>query len=411
MGVLRALRWPAYRRVWLTATLMQFGYWFSSISFQWLVARETDNDPLSLSILYFSMLVPMTVFSLPAGVLADVRDRRRVLLLAQLGILTLSTVTATLVFLDRAPFQVLLACGFAGGLVHVLAIPSSQALAANAVPTEDLRSGVLIQAAGMNLARIVGPAVAGVLILAWGAVESLVTYGAIAVLTLVALRGLRNIPGNAAPVARQGLATRIWSGVNHARAHPPAGTALVIVGATSVFGLSYYAQLPALAARVSPDPSIFLMLATIGAVGSAAGVLVVALRPAGPPTVTPAALMLAVQSLVVLGLAVSTRLWLTVALVVIGGAMQFGIMTHCNTVVQAVVDDDHRGRVMSIYVLCWGGSLPLGGLLLGTVWHLVGPTIALGASGLVALSIAAYTLRASTLCAGTPVPRPVPADL
>jgi MFS family permease len=212
LGVLRALRWPAYRRVWLTATLMQFGYWFSSISFQWLVARETDNDPLSLSILYFSMLVPMTVFSLPAGVLADVRDRRRVLLLAQLGILTLSTVTATLVFLDRAPFQVLLACGFAGGLVHVLAIPSSQALAANAVPTEDLRSGVLIQAAGMNLARIVGPAVAGVLILAWGAVESLVTYGAIAVLTLVALRGLRNIPGNAAPVARQGLAARIWSG-------------------------------------------------------------------------------------------------------------------------------------------------------------------------------------------------------
>jgi hypothetical protein len=113
--------------------------------------------------------------------------------------------------------------------------------------------------------------------------------------------------------------------------------------------------------------------------------------------------MLAVQSLVVLGLAVSTRLWLTVTLVVIGGAMQFGIMTHCNTVVQAVVDDDHRGRVMSIYVLCWGGSLPLGGLLLGTVWHLVGPVIALGASGLVALSIAAYTLRASV-----PLARPVP---
>src|SRR5262245_39493771 len=197
---------------------MQFGYWFSSISFQWLVARETDNDPLSLSILYFSMLVPMTVFSLPAGVLADVRDRRRVLLLAQLGILTLSTVTATLVYLDRAPFQVLLACGFAGGLVHVLAIPSSQALAANSVPTEDLRSGVLVQAAGMNLARIVGPAVAGVLILAWGAVESLLTYGAIAVLTLVALRALRGIPGNVAPAAHQGLAARIWSGVNHARA-------------------------------------------------------------------------------------------------------------------------------------------------------------------------------------------------
>ena len=90
--------------------------------------------------------------------------------------------------------------------------------------------------------------------------------------------------------------------------------------------------------------------------------------------------------------------------------MQFGIMTHCNTVVQAVVEDDHRGRVMSLYVLCWGGLLPLGGLLLGTVWHLVGPVIAIGSSGLIALAVAVSTLWPRSVL-GEPGPLSEPAPL
>ncbi len=393
MSWLRALRWPSYRRVWLVATTLQLGYWFASIGFQWLVAQKTGNDPLALSILYFFMLVPMLVFSLPAGVLADTRDHRSNVALAQTGVVVVCVITALLVVLDRAPFEVLVACGFASGLVQALAIPSSAALIANAVPAEDMSSAIVVQSGGMNLARILGPGLAGVIILSLGVLDSVLVYGGLAAVNLVVMRGLRNLPMPDNRPPPLGIGARIRSGLRHVRVRQPAGTALLGVAAASVFGLGYNAQMPAVAARVSPDPSVFLLLTTLSAIGSGAGVALVALRSHATPSVVPAAVMLAVQGGVVLALGFTTTLWLAVALVTVGGAMMFGIMTLCNTVVQAVVDDDHRGRVMSLYVMCWGGLMPIGGLLLGVLWHLTGPEWALAANGLAALAVAGAVLR------------------
>jgi MFS family permease len=209
------------------------------------------------------------------------------------------------------------------------------------------------------------------------------------------MRGLRNLPMRDNRPPPLGIGARIRSGLRHVRERQPAGTALLVVAATSVFGLGYIAQMPAVAARVSPDPSVFLLLTTLSAIGSGAGVALVALRSHATPSVIPAAVMLAVQGGVVLALGFTTTLWLAVALVTVGGAMMFGIMTSCNTIVQAVVDDDHRGRVMSLYVMCWGGLMPIGGLLVGVLWHLTGPEWALAANGLAALAVAGAVLRPS----------------
>jgi hypothetical protein len=189
-------------------------------------------------------------------------------------------VTAGLVLLDRAPFGVLVACGFAAGVVQAGAVPSAAALAANAVPVEDLRSAIVVQSAGMNLARIIGPGIAGVVILSFGAVDSVFMYGGMALLTLFAMRGLKSLPRTENDAAGQSVMARIGAGVRHVREHPPAGTALLVVASTSLFGLSYIAQMPALAARVSPDPSVFMLLTTLAAVGSGVGLLMVAVRPA-----------------------------------------------------------------------------------------------------------------------------------
>jgi MFS family permease len=407
VGMLRALRWQSFRRVWLVAFGIGFGYWFSSITFQWLVARDTNNDPLSLSLLYFFMLLPMLLFALPAGILADVRDRRLVMLSAQIAVVGISLVSAVLVVLDAAPFGALLVCGFASGVAQAYAVPSSQALVANSVPVEDLRSAVVIQSAGMNLTRICGPAIAGAIILYIGVVESVLAYGAVALLTILTMRGLRGMTPNQRARPDERLGSRVGSAVRHVRTHPPASTALVLVAATSLFGLSYVAQLPALAARASPDASLFFQLLTLGAVGSGVGVLLVGLRAGAGPNVTQPALMLVVQGAVVVAMAFATTQWLLIALVMLGGAMQFGIMTSCNTVIQAVVHDSFRGRVMSLYVMSWGGLMPIGGLLLGTLWHLFGPEVALGSSGVVALVVAGSVLRPGAVrgvATATPVP-------
>jgi MFS family permease len=393
MGWLRAMRWSAFRRVWLVVVLLQFGYWFSSISFQWLVARRTGNDPLALSLLYFCMLVPMLLFSLPAGVLADSRDRRRVILAAQGAAVAVSVTTAGLVALDHASPVAVMACGFAAGAVHAFAVPSSQAMIANVVPSADLRSAVLLQAAGMNLARLVGPAVAGALILGFGAFNSVLTYGGIGLATALAVGSVRGIAGTAPRPAPDSLMARIRSGLAHARRRPPAGVALVIVAVTALFGISYYGQLPALAALVSPDPSAFLLLSALSGLGSLAGVALTAARGPVRPEATSAAVLLGLQGLVVACLGLAPTLWLLAVLVAVGGAVQFGIMTLCSAIIQTVVDDSHRGRVMSIYVLCWAGLLPVGALSLGAVWHLCGPLFAFGATGAATIAAAAALLK------------------
>lgn len=403
---LAALRRPTYRRVWTVFGLQQFGYWFSSIAFQWLVARETDSDPLILSLLYFSILLPMLLVSLPAGVLADTHDRRRIVLVAQVAILVISSTTAALVLLDHAPVPVLMACGFAVGTAHTLQQPATQALVVNAVPVEDLRSAVVLQSIAMNLARIAGPAMAGLLILAWGAVESLIAYGVIGLVALLVVSRIRNLPARPWQPDRQSLVARIGSGLRHTRTHPPAGIALAIVGVTSLFAISYLAQLPAVAKLASDNPATFLLFTSVGGIGSLAGVLTVAARPPATPGVTPPAAMLLALGTVVAALGVNRLLWLQCLLIGVGGALQFGIMTLCNGVIQQVVDDDHRGRVMSLYLVCWGGLLPVGGLLLGTVWHLVGPLAALTVNGCVAMAFALWVLRP-----GATRTAPIPRDL
>jgi len=386
--VLGALRWPVFRRLWLLSSSIQFGYWFASISFQWIVARATDNDPLMLSLLYFSVLVPSLLFSLPAGALADQLDRRRVVQVGQAGVVVTGVVTALLVVVDTGGVTAILCCAFVAGTVHALAIPASQALVGGELPPENLRSGVLLQASGMNLARVAGPAFAGVVIVVSGAVAALLVYAALAIVTVTGLHGLRLARPRPAPDGT-GLVARIGSGLRHAWQRPPAGTALAVVATASLFALSYNSQLPAIAARASDNPNVFLILTTLVGVGSVAGILINALRrPAPQVSVRPAVLMLALAGVVMATLAVATHLWLVVVLALAIGALQFAIMTECAQVIQSVVADSHRGRVMSIYFLCWGGLLPIGGLVLGTTWHAFGPVVALGASGTVCVAIA-----------------------
>lgn len=392
MGWLRALRWPDFRRVWFVGSLMQFGYWFASISFQWLVARATDNDPLALSVLYFCVLAPMLLFSLPAGALADIRDRRRIIAVAQAGVIAVSLITGALALFDAAPAVVVMVCGFVAGTMHTMAVPANHALVAVAVPSEDLRHGILMQSAGINLARIAGPPAASLIILLFGVANSLFAYGVIGLATLLTTLGVRTASTPGGGSTEDGLLVRIRSGFDHVRTHPPAGAALTIVAIASIFGLSYSAQLPALAARVSPDPSAFLALASVASVGSFAGVILAGLPRSAAPSVSPAAAMLGLQAAVVAGLAFAREFWVVMALLVLGGVLQFGIMTSCNAVLQAVVDDEHRGRVSSLYILCWGGLLPVGGLLLGVLWRLFGATPALVSCAAVVLAVAVALL-------------------
>jgi len=161
----------------------------------------------------------------------------------------------------------------------------------------------------------------------------------------------------------------------------------------SLFAASYLAQLPVLAANSSDQTGAFVVLTSSGGVGSLIGVLLVATRSSGSPSVTPAAVMLLVMGGVVAMLGYGPSLTVEMGLVAAAGALQFAIMTTCNRVIQQVVHDSHRGRVMSLYAITWGGFLPLGGLWLGMLISTTGITTAFTINGVITILFAALVLR------------------
>lgn len=384
---------PNFRKVWTVATSAQFGYWFSSIAFQWIVAQATGNDAFILGLLYFVMLLPILLLSVPAGLLADRIDRRRIVIACQAAIVVISVGTAALIWWGPAPLWSILACGFAVGTAHSLATPAYTALVANSVPARDLPSAVPLQAIGMNLARILGPVAAGAIIFFGGTAESLLVYGLFGLLGLIVILRvprLQDIPAN---TERQSIVSQIRSGFTHARRHKPAALALSIVAMCSLFAASYLAQLPVIAANSSDETGAFVILTSSGGIGSLIGVLLVATRSSSSPSVTPAAVMLLIMGGVVALLGYGPSLVVEMGLVATAGALQFAIMTTCNRVIQQVVSDSHRGRVMSLYAITWGGFLPLGGLWLGMLISTTGIATAFTINGAITVVFAALVLR------------------
>lgn len=378
------LRYSGFRRVLATSTLNQLGFWLTTIGFQWVLGRETGNDPFTLGLLTFCMGIPFLVLSLPAGAVADAHERRRLVLVTQLVAAGLGVVATLLVRQPGTATAVLLVVAFLCGCAVSVTNPGTQALVAETVPRIELASAVTLQSAGLNVARILGPALAGPVILLWGPQGAFILYsiGGLAAAGLM-LRVPRVVPA-VLVTTDGGLVHRITSGLAHVRARPPAGLGLATVAITSMFGISYMSQLPALAAQVSDDPGrAFLVMIFVAGIGSIGGVAFVGYRR-HRVSVSAAAveLILLGGTIGILGAATS---YIGVLLVLIAvGGLSFGVMTMLANVLQALVDDDQRGRIMSLYFICWGGLLPFGALALGLLSQAVGHTAAFAISGALA---------------------------
>ena len=368
----RALPASPFRSLWTVVILCQLGFWISSVSFQWVVAHRTDNDPLALGVLYFCALAPFLFLSLPAGVFADTRDRRRLMTATQICAVGLAVTAALLAALADLPIPVVMPLAFLAGTVIVFVSTTSQALTANVVPLEDLSSAVPLHAAGINIARITGPALAGPVILLGGPTSAFGLYAGFAVLAALLTAGVAVKRTVTRARMMEPILRRLSGGFRHARERHPAIPALLIVAATSVFGSSYMGQIPVLAAQVSSDSDrAYLVLMTLSGLGALVGVLLVARRG------LPVTLLRRWRS------SSCSASWsprsgspssfpLMAGLIVLGGGLTFSIMNSINSLLQHLVDDEQRGRVLSLYFVGWGGLLPLGGLGLGALVRLLG---------------------------------------
>ena len=208
---LRPFRHPAYAALWTATVVANVGTWMYSSAASWLMT-ELDTDPLMVSLVQVASSLPMFLFALPAGALADIADRRRYLLVAETVITALAAIFAALVWLDVVTPFILLLFAFLIGAGAAAVAPAWQAIVPQLVPPEDLTPAIAANSVGVNISRAIGPALGGVLTVAAGIaapfwINALANFGTIgALLRWIRPRdGTRRCPRNGCQV-RCGLA-------------------------------------------------------------------------------------------------------------------------------------------------------------------------------------------------------------
>ena len=243
---LRPFRHPAYATLWTATVVANVGTWMYSSAASWLMT-ELDTDPLMVSLVQVASSLPMFLFALPAGALADIVDRRRYLLVAETVITALAAIFAALVWLDAVTPFILLLFAFLIGAGAAAVAPAWQAIVPQLVPPEDLTPAIAANSVGVNISRAIGPALGGVLTVAAGIaapfwINALANFG-----TIGALLRWHPASGRHEALPAERLASAVRTGLRYAHNNPPLKATLLRAIGFFVCASAYWALLPLVA--------------------------------------------------------------------------------------------------------------------------------------------------------------------
>ncbi|HEY7139999.1 MAG TPA: MFS transporter [Methylomirabilota bacterium] len=403
---LRALHHPPFRSFFLAQLVALVGTWMQTVSQAWLVLQLT-NSPFKLGLLGTFQFGPILLLSPVAGVVADRWPRRRLLIATQAALACQAWALALLVATGQARYWQIAMLALVTGLANTLDAPARQSFVTGLVGRNDLMNAVALNSASFNAARIVGPAIAGVLIGRLGVVPAFVVNGLGFAVVLVTLLGLTD---DGAARRRRGASVRrdIAEGVRHVLRTPRLRAVLGVLFVVSLCVFNFTIYVPLLARtvlRLGPEGFGFLM-AALG-VGAVAGALAVGARANPEPGLGLLLGTAAVACGGLVGLSTVHHVWAAVPMLFTTGFAGIITVTGCNTTIQLGTPDDLRGRVMSLYTWVYGGVFPFGSFLIGVTSERHGVSTALllnGSLGLGLLLLLVAT-RPWRTAASPPTPR------
>jgi MFS family permease len=359
------------------------GTWMQSLAQSWLIYRLTGS-PLLLGLVGFVSQVPVLGFGLLGGVLADRWPRHRLLLITQSLSLLQAMILAGLTLSGHITIGWIMGLAAVLGLINALDMPVRQSFIADLVPRADLPSAIGLNSSAFNAARIIGPSVAGFLVAAVGEGVCFLV-NALSFLAVIGCLLAMEVPQKA-KAAQAHAIIFLAEGLRYARSTPHVRAALALIAVLSLTAMPYTVLLPVFAGNVLHTDANglgWLMAAT--GMGALAGALRIARRGTirGLGRLIAGATLLFGVSL--LALAASTALWFSIpVLLVVGYGMITG-MAGCNTLLQSLVPDHLRGRVMSLYTLFFLGMAPIGSLMAGALAAHLGTPLTIAAGGIGAI--------------------------
>jgi MFS family permease len=375
----------AFTVIWTASLVSNVGTAMFDTASGWLIT-SLDANPITVSLVQVAVSLPLFLFTLPSGALADVIDSRRLLIAVEVAILAVSMVFAGLVSLKLATPSLLLATTFLLGVGGALTSPAWGATIPMLVPKQDLDSATAANGVAFNIGRAAGPALGGLVIAASGIAIPFWAFAASNVGIIAALIWWRSPRKGAHGLPAERLASAIRAGVRHAANNPDLGATLVRVLAFFPFASAYLALLPLLARHLmSEGPQLYgILLAAIG-VGTVGGSLIIRWLKdeLGPDRLVAAGSLAAAFALVLFGLAHDPIMAVSACL--LGGASWTLVLTKLYVSAQVALPDWARGRGLAVFLTFIFGATTAGSAVWGKLSAMEGLPIAyfVAAGGLV----------------------------
>ncbi|MBN2055052.1 MFS transporter [bacterium] len=378
----RSLQHRNFRLFFIGQSISLIGTWMQMTAVAWLVWRLTHNAWL-LGFVGFAGRIPTFVMAPFAGVLVDRMNRHHLVILAQVLAMGQAFMLAALMYSGRIEIWHVVMLSLFLGFVNALDGPARQSLLVQLIARrEDLNNAIALNSTMVNGARLIGPSIAGLLIAGAGEAMCFLINGISYIAVVAGLLAIR-IPPTKKPGRNGAMLDNLKEGFRYAFGFPPIRSLLFLLALVSLTGASYTQLLPIFAQQVlHGDARTQGFLVSAAAVGALAGALYLAGRRSVQGLGKVLAWAPVVFGLGLIGLGLSTRLWLSLTVIPVAGLGMMVQMASTNTVLQTIVDDDKRGRVMSFYSMAFMGMVPLGNLVAGSLAHLIGAplTVILGGS-------------------------------
>ena len=378
--------------MWIGACTSSVGTWMQSVAQNWLVFQLSGSS-FFLGLDNFLGNIPIVLFSLVGGVLADRIERRKILLGSQFVQLTCAFLLAALFALGVVHVWHILILSFIVGTAQSFGGPAYSALIPTLVKTEDLPNAIALNSIQFNLARVIGPMLGGLALAYWGATWCFSMNGVSFLAVIVSLLIIR--PHFTPNRGTESVLESMQQGFSFIRKQPAMESLIFLAFSMTLLAFPLIVFLPVFARDVfQGGPKLYTLFLVCSGAGSVCGALIVAGLGKFRHQGRAAMLMLIALGILVTGFALSTWLVLSCIIVFLAGGVLLAVFATISSLVQMITTDQMRGRVMSVYNVAFRGGMPVGSLIVGALVKQFTAPVVLAINGILLVVMGIYFLLA-----------------
>jgi predicted MFS family arabinose efflux permease len=390
--VFKGFQYRDFRIMWIGACTSSVGTWMQSVAQNWLVFQLSGSS-FFLGLDNFLGNIPIVLFSLVGGVLADRIERRKILLGSQFVQLMCAFLLAALFALGIVHVWHILILSFIVGTAQSFGGPAYSALIPTLVKTEDLPNAIALNSIQFNLARVIGPMLGGLALAYWGATWCFSMNGLSFIAVIISLLIIR--PHFTPNRGKESVLESMQQGFSFIRKQPAMESLIFLAFSMTLLAFPLIVFLPVFARDVfQGGPKLYTLFLVCSGAGSVCGALIVAGLGKFHHQGRAAMLMLVALGVLVTSFALSTWLVLSCIIIFLAGGVLLAVFATISSLVQMITTDQMRGRVMSVYNVAFRGGMPVGSLVVGALVKQFTAPVVLAINGILLVVMGIYFLLA-----------------